>query len=102
MSGIIKFGELKGTTGLLAEQEMRAALAICAGLSGKEAARVLGCAPSTIKKTVERVFYKLGVSSRAALVTEAFKLGLICFACNMTPSPQHQQEQEPTNGIFIA
>jgi DNA-binding CsgD family transcriptional regulator len=102
MNGLISFGNLQGSTGLLAEQEMRAALAICAGLSSKEAARVLGRAPGTVKKTVERIFFKLGVSNRAALVAEAFKRGLIAFACNMTPSPQHQQEQESTNGVLIA
>lgn len=102
MSGIINFGELQGSTGLLAEQEMRAALAICSGLSGKEAARVLGCAPGTVKKTIERIFFKLGVSSRAALVAEAFKRGLIAFSCNMTPPPQRQQEHGSTQGIFVA
>lgn len=102
MSGIINFGQFHGSTGLLAEQEMRAAMAICSGLSGKEAARVLGCAPGTVKKTVERIFFKLGVSNRAALVAEVFKRGLIDFACNMTPSPQHQHEQESTRGALIA
>lgn len=101
MSGIINFGQFQGSTGLLAQQEMRAALAICAGLSGKETARVLGCAPGTVKKTVERIFFKLGVSNRAALVAEAFKRGLIASACNMAPPPQNQ-EQESTNGVLIA
>ncbi|POQ03664.1 response regulator transcription factor [Pseudomonas syringae] len=101
MNDLVSFGNLQGSTGLLAEQEMRAALAICAGLSSKEAARVLGRSPSTVKKTVERIFFKLGVSNRAALVAEAFKRGLIAFACNMTPPPQHQ-EQESTNGVLIA
>lgn len=77
MSGFIKFAGLQGTTGLLAEQEMRAALAICSGLSGKEAARAMNCAPGTVKKTVERIFFKLGVCNRASMVAEAFKRGII-------------------------
>ncbi|WP_183146560.1 response regulator transcription factor [Pseudomonas coronafaciens] len=77
MSGLIVFAGLQGSTGLLAERELQAALAICSGLSGKEAARAMNCAPGTVKKTVERIFYKLGVSNRASMVTEVFKRGLI-------------------------
>lgn len=77
MNGIIQFGNLQGSTGLLAEQELRTALAICSGMSGKEAARALGCAPGTVKKSVERLFYKLGVSNRASMVAEAFRRGVI-------------------------
>lgn len=72
----IIYGKLQGTTGVLAEQELRAALAVCAGLANKEIARVVGCAPSTVKKSIERVFYKLGVSSRSAIPTELFCRGI--------------------------
>lgn len=72
----ITYGKLQGTTGVLAEQELRAALAVCAGLANKEIARVVGCAPSTVKKSIERVFYKLGVSSRSAIPTELFCRGI--------------------------
>ncbi|WP_054890603.1 response regulator transcription factor [Pseudomonas sp. NBRC 111129] len=77
MNGIIYFGNLQGSTGLLAEKELKTALAICSGMSGKEVARALGCAPGTVKKSVERVFYKLGVSNRAGMVAEAFRRGVI-------------------------
>lgn len=76
MSKVINFGKLQGTTGVLAEQELRAALAICAGLANKEIARVVGCAPGTVKKSIERVFYKLGVTSRSAIPTELFCRGI--------------------------
>lgn len=102
MSTLIHFGALQGTTGLLAEQELRAAMAISAGLSGKEVAREIGCAPSTVKKTVERIFFKLGVSNRAALVAQVFKLGLIAFSTGMTPSPHQQNHEDATHGVFIA
>lgn len=72
----ITFGKLQATTGVLAEQELRAALAICTGLANKEIARVIGCAPGTVKKSIERVFYKLGVSSRSAIPTELFCRGI--------------------------
>ena len=76
MSTTINFGKLQGTTGVLAEQELRAALAICSGLANKEIARVVGCAPGTVKKSIERVFYKLGVTSRSAVPTELFCRGI--------------------------
>ncbi|NWC29959.1 helix-turn-helix transcriptional regulator [Pseudomonas tolaasii] len=76
MGTVINFGKLQGTTGVLAEQELRAALAICAGMANKEIARVIGCAPGTVKKSIERVFYKLGVSTRSAIPTELFCRGI--------------------------
>lgn len=102
MERVITFGELQGFTGLLAEQELRATLAICAGLENKEIARAIGCAPSTVKKSIERAFYKFGVSSRTALVAEAFKRGLIMISCGLPPTPQRHQDQDQTNGVFIA
>ena len=82
MSAVINFGKLQGTIGILAEQELRAALAICTGLSTKEIAKAIGCAPSTVKKTVERIFFKFSVSSRTALIAEAFRRGLISFSAS--------------------
>lgn len=72
----ITHGRIQATTGVLAEQELRAALAICAGMANKEIARVIGCAPGTVKKSIERVFYKLGVTSRSAIPTELFCRGI--------------------------
>lgn len=72
----ITYGKLQGTTGVLAEQELRAALAVCAGLANKEIARVVGCAPGTVKKSIERVFHKLGITSRSAIPTELFCRGI--------------------------
>lgn len=76
MSEFVSFGKLQGCTGILAEQELRAALAVCSGLANKEIARVMGCAPSTVKKSIERIFYKLGVNSRSAIPTELFCRGI--------------------------
>ncbi|WP_341520742.1 LuxR C-terminal-related transcriptional regulator [Pseudomonas sp. G.S.17] len=95
-------GPLQGDTGFLATQELRTALAICAGLANKEIAKEMDCAPGTVKKTVERLFYKMGVSSRAALVAEAFKRGLISFSCAATQGPQHHHEQDQHAGVLIA
>ncbi|WP_268798043.1 response regulator transcription factor [Pseudomonas huanghezhanensis] len=103
-TGKIIFGNVEGTIGFLAAQELRATLAICTGLANKEIARVLNCAPGTVKKSVERTFFKLGVSNRAALVAEAFKRGLVAFSCGATPPPQnrHDQDHESAQGIFLA
>ncbi|WP_047537347.1 response regulator transcription factor [Pseudomonas sp. 11/12A] len=107
MKAAINFGNFQGYTGVLAEQEMRAVLAVCAGLTGKQAARELGRAPGTLKKTLERVFFKLGVSSRAALIAEAFRRGLITsvsrsMTANPGPQHEHQHDRENHDGIFIA
>lgn len=104
MSAIINFGKLQGAIGILAEQELRAALAVCAGLNNKEIARVVGCAPSTVKKSIERVFYKLGVTRRAALVAKAFSLGLIQVSGVIAPNPgpQDQRDSDQFQGTFIA
>ncbi|WP_443690386.1 response regulator transcription factor [Pseudomonas sp.] len=102
MDNVICFRELQGTAGLLATQEMRATLAVCSGLANKEIAKALGCSAGTVKKTLERVFFKLGVTRRAAAVAKAFAMGLISFSGGMIPAPQRQQEQGSTQGIFVA
>lgn len=97
-----------GITGFLgrgaAPRELQCLLHIAAGKTSKQAARDLGCTPSTVEKAVERIFFKLKVSSRAALVAEAFKRGLIAFACTapVSPDPQRQHEQDQHDGIFLA
>lgn len=101
MCEVISFKSLLGTTGILATQELRAALAICTGMANKEIARELNCSPATIKKSVERIFFKLGVSNRAALVARAFAMGLISFSGGMIPTPQ-RQDQDQHAGILIA
>lgn len=102
MREVICFKSLVGTTGILAAQELRAALAICAGMANKEIARELECSPATVKKSVERIFFKFGVSSRTALVAEAFKRGLICFASAASPSPENHNSEESHPGVFVA
>ncbi|MCE0939698.1 LuxR C-terminal-related transcriptional regulator [Pseudomonas kurunegalensis] len=76
MNGVINFRSMEGSIGILAAQELKAALAICCGLGNKEIARELSCSPSTVKKSVERIFYKLGISSRSAVPTELFCRGI--------------------------
>jgi DNA-binding CsgD family transcriptional regulator len=104
MREVISFGSLMGKTGVLATQELRAALAICSGMANKEIARELDCSPATVKKSIERIFFKFGVSNRAALVAEAFKLGVITFASNMAPDqePQNHQPESSIPGVFVA
>ncbi|MFJ2981226.1 MULTISPECIES: LuxR C-terminal-related transcriptional regulator [unclassified Pseudomonas] len=76
MQNVISFRGMEGSIGILAAQELKAALGICCGLGNKEIARELDCSPATIKKSVERVFYKLGISSRSAVPTELFYRGI--------------------------
>lgn len=94
-----------GITGFLgrgaALRELECLLEIAAGKTSKQAAKGLGCAPSTVEKAVERIFFKLKVSNRAALIAEAFRRGLICFAGAANPTPENQQDKS-RDGIFIA
>ncbi|URD41469.1 helix-turn-helix transcriptional regulator [Pseudomonas sp. BYT-5] len=76
MQDVISFRGMEGSVGILAAQELKAALGICCGLGNKEIARELDCSPSTIKKSVERVFFKLGIRSRSAVPTELFCRGI--------------------------
>lgn len=76
MQDVISFRGMEGNIGILAAQELKAALGICCGLGNKEIARELDCSPATIKKSVERIFYKLGISSRSAVPTELFYRGI--------------------------
>lgn len=102
MRELISFQSLEGTTGVLAPQELRAALAICAGLGNKEIARELDCSPSTVKKAIERIFFKFGVGTRTALVAEAFRRGVVSFGSSMLPDQDPQQDQDGTLSVLIA
>lgn len=76
MQNVVSFGGMEGSVGILAAQELKAALGICSGMSNKEISRELSCSPATVKKSVERIFYKLGISSRSAVPTELFCRGI--------------------------
>lgn len=102
MCEVICFGLLRGTTGVLAAQELRAALAICSGLGNKEIARELSCSTSTVKKSIERVFFKLGVSSRSAVVAEAMRRGLVSFATPAQPEPDPRFNNLSSESVLIA
>ncbi|HGY9636481.1 TPA: response regulator transcription factor [Pseudomonas putida] len=98
MNGVINFRSMEGSVGILAAQEMKAALAICCGLGNKEIARELACSPATVKKSIERIFYKLGISSRSAVPTEllcrgiARRLAMIMCAILVTNAVMDDQE----------
>lgn len=99
---IVTCGSLCGKLGnVLAERELQCLLAIANGGTDKEIAKRDGVSPRSIKGRIESVMYKLGVYKRTALIAEAMRLGLIGFSCNMTPAPQHH-DQESQEGIFIA
>ncbi|MBD1553589.1 helix-turn-helix transcriptional regulator [Pseudomonas typographi] len=102
MGRVISFANFTGRTGFLAEQELRVALTACAGMSQKEAARAIGCSPSSVKKSFERAFSKLRVANKASLVAEVLRRGLISFASGAHPGHGPHKEPETTNCIFIA
>ena len=47
------------------------------GLSGPEIADALGIGPATVKTYMQRVYRKLDVADRAAMVAEAMRRGLV-------------------------
>lgn len=62
---------------LLSEREVEVLRRISLGESNKEAARVMGISPSTVRTHVESIFRKLACSTRAAATLKALTLGLI-------------------------
>jgi HD-GYP domain-containing protein (c-di-GMP phosphodiesterase class II) len=62
-------------TGLLSPREAEVLRHISLGASNKEAARILGLSPSTVRTHVESVFRKLECTTRAAATLKASALG---------------------------
>lgn len=100
---------ITGTTGQfgkgLAPRELQCLLYVAAGMTSKEVARELGVSPDTVDKRLLAATTKMGVTRRAALVTEAFRRGLISFTSDALPSPSpdnQSQDRESTNGVFMA
>lgn len=95
-----------GITGILdkglAPRELQCLIAVAAGMTSKEAAKELGVAPDTVDKRLLAATTKLGVTRRAAMVAEAFRLGLIAFTGSMMPAPQRQQEEDQHQGVLVA
>ncbi|WP_418117322.1 HD domain-containing phosphohydrolase [Variovorax sp. 350MFTsu5.1] len=61
----------------LSQRELEVLRCISQGHNTKEVARVLGISPSTVRTHVERVFQKLGCTTRAAATLKAATRGLI-------------------------
>lgn len=53
----------------LSQRETEVAQLFASGLTGKEVARELGTAPSTVRNQIVRIYEKLGVSNKAALAS---------------------------------
>jgi HD-GYP domain-containing protein (c-di-GMP phosphodiesterase class II)/DNA-binding CsgD family transcriptional regulator len=69
--------EPRPAAGILTARECEVLRCISQGQSNKEAARVLGVSPSTVRAHCENVFRKLGCKSRAAATLKASRLGLL-------------------------
>jgi HD-GYP domain-containing protein (c-di-GMP phosphodiesterase class II) len=65
------------TAALLSSREVEVLDRISLGDSNKEAARVLGISPSTVRAHLENIFRKLDCSTRAAATLKALTLGLL-------------------------
>ncbi|MBS7843886.1 helix-turn-helix transcriptional regulator [Pseudomonas fluorescens] len=101
----ITAGNWKGSLKMgLAPRELEATLWAADDLTVKEIGRVMGISPSTAEKRLESARLKLGVKTMRGLVMEAFKRGLIQAACVIAPNPapQHQEDGDQFEGVFIA
>lgn len=65
------------TNGLLAPRELEGVLHCANDRTVKEAAKLMGISPETLKKRLESARFKLEASSIRALVLEAFKRQII-------------------------
>lgn len=102
MSRTIRFQDWQGFLGKgLAEREIYCLLGVASGYTDKEIAQMDGLSPRSIKGRIESAMFKLGVFKRAALVAEAMRLGLICFASAASPSPDHHSD-DGRDGVFLA
>jgi HD-GYP domain-containing protein (c-di-GMP phosphodiesterase class II)/DNA-binding CsgD family transcriptional regulator len=63
--------------GVLSGREVEVLARISLGDSNKEAARVLGISPSTVRAHLENIFRKLACNTRAAATLKATTLGLL-------------------------
>jgi len=61
----------------LSERELEVLECLARGLTNREISRELFIAQATVKRHVESVFDKLGVSDRASAVAEGFRRGLV-------------------------
>jgi two-component system, NarL family, nitrate/nitrite response regulator NarL len=61
----------------LSGREVEIMRCVARGMSAPETAARLGIAPSTVKTHLQRVYRKLGVADRAAMVAEAMRCGFL-------------------------
>lgn len=92
----ISFAGFQGNLALgLARRELETLLAVATGMTDKQAAQAFGLSPRTVKGAVERCMHKLQVYKRTALVTEAFRRGIIapalCMVLALLVGLEHQQ-----------
>lgn len=103
MEQTIRFGLWMGHLGRgLAEREIACLLAVASGHTDKEIARMDGLSPRSIKGRIESAMFKLGVFKRTALIAEALRRGLITFSPGIPPSSREPDDQQSTDGVFIA
>lgn len=87
----------------LAQRELECLLSVAGGQTDKQIAQRDGLSPRSVKGRIESVMNKLGVYKRAALVAEAFRLGLILPCSASTPNPEHPRPgRNSCDGVFVA
>lgn len=100
---VITAGKWQGVLGRgLAPRELEAVLYAANDLTAKETARLMGITPGSVSKRLDDARFKLGCRTVRGLVVAALNQGLIIFSSNMPPPPRLPQDQDSTQGTFIA
>jgi LuxR family maltose regulon positive regulatory protein len=69
---------IDGSTGPLSDRELMVGRYLASRLTNKEIAAELFVSTNTLKTHVQRIYRKLGVSSRVEAIAEARRLGVLC------------------------
>jgi two-component system nitrate/nitrite response regulator NarL len=73
----IRAREIDKARPILTERELAVLTLTSEGLTGREVAKMLTVAPSTVKTHLQHLYEKLGVSDRASAVAEGMRRGLL-------------------------
>ncbi len=76
----------------LTPTEIKVTKILCEGLSNKEIAVALGFSEKTIKNNLSHIFMKTGCQSRCALVSYAYRTGLMKLPLSEPERPAHSDD----------
>lgn len=91
-------------SGGLAPREAQHLMALAMGMTQKQIAKEFGVSPSTVGKSVQRIYQRLGVERGTAAVASAIRRGWIApllLALMVSATAQHQPAQRTRMPVRI-